>query len=214
LNWSSIIKLALTTGLFTAVLNQGFAWLREEMKVRRRQTRTSKALALKLVGMLTAYAQECNSRIDANLYDQREGEVGRHSDLPDLPPFPSGPELLPIKIAVGLQDLRNEVVEARRAIEGTLEVDGPPEATDTTVFQLTAVGYTAFRLATRLRRHYGFGRYQAAGSSDFASDLRKRYRKVHRGPLRGIWHNLPVYKVRRRVSRWRQRFVRYLPQKD
>ena len=130
-----------------------------------------------------------------------EGALGSY-DLPELPPSPPGPlELLPSEVAAGLHDLRNEVKEAQRDIQGVL--DGPPEEVDATNARCANIGYTALKLAARLRRHYRLGSYQAAGVSTFASELRRHYRMSHRGPLRKFWHSLPVYKNRRRISRGR-----------
>jgi hypothetical protein len=125
---STIIKLALATGLCTAIFNQVFALFRETIQRREKQRLRGKAVALNLVGMLTAYAQQCNSLINWSKYEEGEGGLGRY-DFPDMPPLPQGPiELLPSKVAAGLQDLRNEIEEAKRDIAGVLEVDGPSEA--------------------------------------------------------------------------------------
>ena len=61
LSWGSIMKFAFTTGLFTAALNQSFGWVKETLQLREKDRRAGKALALKLVEVLTNYAQECNS---------------------------------------------------------------------------------------------------------------------------------------------------------
>jgi hypothetical protein len=77
----------------------------------------------------------------------------------------SGPagrlELLPPKIAVGLQDLRNEIQQARRDIEGALQVDGPPEAVAATNARCKNIGEAARKLEDRLRHHYRLGAYQS-----------------------------------------------------
>jgi hypothetical protein len=212
LDLSTIIKLALTTGLCTAIFNQGFAWLRETIQRREKHRLRGKALALELVGMLTAYAQKCNSLINTSEYKQREGGLGRY-DFPDLPPLPPGPsELLPSSVAAGLQDLRNEAKEAKRDIAGTLEVVGPPEAVQVANYHCAGVGYAALKLANRMRRHYRLGSYQAAAaSSTFASELREYYRAGHRGPVRRLWNGLPIYKIRRRGSRLWRWLINLLP---
>jgi hypothetical protein len=206
--WGSILTLALTTGLCTAVFNQGFDWIKQTVQRRQEHKRAGKGLALKLVEMLTAYAQECNSRIDYNRYDERTGTYGRHSQMPTLPPYPDGPsELLPSRVAAGLQDLRNEVGEAVRDIKATSEIDGPEDAIDVATHRYAIVGYTGLKLAVRLRRHYRLGPYQAAGRSSFASDLRKHYRASRRGPIRRLWASLLVQRIRRRLRRWRLRIT-------
>jgi hypothetical protein len=104
--WTTILKFAFTTGLIGAVFNQGFALLKDSIRRRRRETQRARGFALKLVGMLTAYAQACNSLIDSNDYEQEHGALGSY-ELPELAPYPSGPwELLPPRLAAGLEDLR------------------------------------------------------------------------------------------------------------
>ena len=178
--WSAILTLAFSTGVFTAVFNQGIAWLKETRQSREKDRRTAKASALLLVEMLTSYAQECNSRSSYNRYDKHSGTYGRYSDMPVLPPYPEGVEwaVLPSKIAAGLRDLRNEVNEAKRDIDATAEVIDPDEAADVATDRCVVIGYMALRISGRLRKYYGFGPYQAAGQSNFASELHKYYRRV------------------------------------
>lgn len=203
----TLIGLAFTTGLFTAILNQALAWLREIYERRISHKNSAKNFAIGLVEILTAYAQECNSRISYNRFDEQDRGYGRYRHLPTLPNYPTGPiELLPPKIAAGLVDLRNEISEAERDIESTEEVDGPPEAIDVATHRCATVGFRAYKLSVRLRRYYGLGSYQ--GQSDFASELRRYYRKRHHGPLRRLWSSLPMYRVRRAVSRWQRRVLR------
>jgi hypothetical protein len=80
-----------STGLIGAVFNQGFALLKDSIRRRRRETQRARGFALKLVGMLTAYAQACNSLIDSNDYEQEHGALGSY-ELPELAPYPSGPK--------------------------------------------------------------------------------------------------------------------------
>jgi hypothetical protein len=215
--WSAILTLAFSTGVFTAVFNQGIAWLKETRQSREKDRRTAKASALLLVEMLTSYAQECNSRSSYNRYDKYSGTgYGRYSDMPVLPPYPEGVEwaVLPSKIAAGLRDLRNEVNEAKRDIDEAAEVVDPDEAADVATDRCVVIGYMALRISRRLRKYYGFGPYQAAGESNFASELHKYYRESRRGRLRRFWESLPVYRVRRRLrrrlSRWRLQLMKAL----
>jgi hypothetical protein len=206
IDFKTVLTLAFTTGLFTALLNQGIGLLREIFERRRTHRDAAKNFAIKLVEILTAYAQECNARANSNRYDEREGEHGRYRHLPDLPVYPVGPmELFPSKIAAGLVDLRNEITEAERDIEGTMEVVGYPEATQTTTYRCVAIGLRAYKLAASLRWHHGLGSYQ--GQSDFARELRSHYRATHHGPLRRLWTSLPIYRARRFISRWRRRLT-------
>jgi hypothetical protein len=201
--WTSLLQVAFTTGLCTAIFNQVLAWIKESIQRRQKDRVDGRTFALQLVELLTAYAQDCNSRIDANLYDDRSGGYGRHSDMPILKPFPEGGPwgLLPPKLAAKIRDLRNEVHEAAREIQGVSEVDGHQEAIDAATSRYGTIGYTSSRLAQNLRQHYRLGRYQAAGGSTFEAELRKRYRASHPGPLKRLWRSLPVERFRRWVLR-------------
>jgi hypothetical protein len=88
--WTSLLQVAFTTGLCTATFNQVLAWTKESFQRRQKDRVDGRTLALQLVELLTAYAQECNSRIDANLYDDRTGGYARYSEMPILKPFPEG----------------------------------------------------------------------------------------------------------------------------
>jgi len=203
LTFGAIWKLALTTGLATAIFNQLLGWLKEIYQLRDKDARSGKALALLLVECLTKYAQECNHRLGYNAYDRSFGDHGRYSDMPGLPPYPEGAgwEVLPAKISAGLRDLRNEVDEATRSIKISFEVVGPEDGIDTATHKYGAVGYTALKISERLRAYYKLGPYQAAGQSSFASELLRHYRESHPGPVRRLWESLPVYKMRRCLSK-------------
>jgi hypothetical protein len=187
--WTSLLQVAFTTGLCTAIFNQALAWTKESFQRRQKDRVDGRTFALQLVELLTAYAQECNWRADVNLYDDRTGDYGRYSDMPVLKSFPDERSwgLLPSRVAAGIRDLRNEVDEAAREIKGVLEVDGPPEAIVAATSRYGRIGYISLRLAQRLRRHYRLGRYQSAGGSTFEVELRKRYRASHPGPLKRLW---------------------------
>jgi hypothetical protein len=158
--WGSILTLAFTTGLVTAIFNQGFSWLKEAWQRQRKDRRSGRVLALSLMELLTRYAQECNSGARRNRLVAEEGGVGRLK-LPVLPPYPDcdGWGALPTELAARLQDLRNEADEAVRGIAETDHVLGPPEAFESATLLQVDLGYIAWDLAKRLRRYYGLGRY-------------------------------------------------------
>jgi hypothetical protein len=197
--WGSILRLALTTGFFTAALNQGFAWLKETMQRRGKDRRAGKVLALSLVKVLTSYAQECNVRARVNRYAESEGY--RQSKMPELPPYQDpdpGWEVLPSGIAAGLMDFRIQVDDAARRVDETEEFVGAPEAIDSATYLYVDLGFKAWQLSERLRRHYCFGRY--SGQAAFVDELKSHYRKGN-PVFRKFWRSLPVYRLRGRVRR-------------
>lgn len=209
-SWAAILKLASTTGFFTAVLNQAFRFFREMLQQAGKDRRAGKLLAQKIVEILTNYAQECHHRLSANLYDQADGGgYGVYSDMPQLPDYPEGDAwaVLPTKVAAGLRDFRSELKESKRAIEITDEVYGPPEAFDTASHNYIIMGYTAIKLADSLRSRYGLGLYQSTDNDGFVNALRKHYQKSRRGLLHKLWESLPVKRARRWVSRKRKSVI-------
>ena len=88
--WWTVVKFAFTTDLFTAGFTQGLAWAEETVQSRTMTRRRKKELSIKLVDMLTAYAQECLSWVAGNEADEAIGRYGRFSEMPDLPVYPDG----------------------------------------------------------------------------------------------------------------------------
>jgi len=204
--WTSIVQVAFTTGFFTAALNQLFALLKDAIQRRQKDRVDGRDFALQLVELLTAYAQECNSRSIANAYDDQLGDYARFSGMPNLKQYPEGPwGILPSRLAAGIRDLRNEVAQAARDIEATIEVDGPKEGADVASRRFGTVGYKSLLLANELRADYRLGRYQAAGRSGFEAHLRQQYRLSNPGPFKRLWGSLTVARMRQRFSRWRSR---------
>jgi hypothetical protein len=195
--WGSILKLAFATGFFTAALNQSFAWLKETVQRRVKDRRAGKVLALSLVEVLTSYAQECNARAGINRYlEETQGQGHGQSRMPDLPPYREpdpGWEVLPSGIAAALKDFRNQVDDATRSVGETDEFVGPYEAIQSATYRYVDLGFKAWQLSQRLRRHYRFGRY--SGQSAFVKELKSHYRKSNPG----LFRSLPVYRLRRRV---------------
>lgn len=210
--WWTVAKLAFATGLFTAVFNQGIAWLKETRQDHARKRHQGQQIALGLVGLLTAYAQECKARVDHNEHDADEGGIGYFCKMPDLPPYPVGDGwgALPADIAASLQDLRNEVAQATRHIEACSEVNGPPEGIDAATSRYVDVGHLALMISERLRKHYKFGAYQTATGYMFADELRRRYKENRRGRFGNMWNSRFVDKMRRALSRGRRRLMRAL----
>jgi hypothetical protein len=161
--WGLILKLAFTTGLSTAFLNQVIGLAKEEWQRRRGDKKKGRVAALELVEILTAFAQECEARREYNEYDRSLGDNGRYSHIPPLSKYPNdiGWETIPPVIAGALVDLRNEIKQAERKISITAEVVDPEEATVSADTQFTSLARMATQLAQRLRDSYGLGKYHS-----------------------------------------------------
>jgi hypothetical protein len=202
LTWPSILEFAFTTGFATALLNQGFAWLRETIQHRTKRLEAGRVLALSLVPALTSYAQKCYENLQ---YNQSAGYAGAYGT--DEVPVPltyaesdPGWAALPSKIAAALRDFPNEVHDAKRQIAGTREDLGPPEAIDSATYYYAALGFKAWELSHQLRKSYKFGRYP--GDLSFVAQMKTKYRNANPGRLRRIWRSQRMNWLRRRVRQY------------
>ena len=211
-SWAAILKFAITTGVATAVLNNALTWVKDEVQRREKDRRAGKVLALSLVQILTNYAQRCHERFRLNRFGEQDGGYGTH-EIDDLPPYQEpdpGWEALPSDIAAAVRDFRNEVYNAKQRVAETNQLLGPPEAIHDATYRYVNLGFKAWQLSERLRKHYGFGRY--SGDLIFINEMKVSNRKANMGPVRQLWHSLPMsrlrYKLRaesRRVWQWLHR---------
>jgi len=204
MTWASILKFAITTGFFTAFLNQVFAWVRETMHRRWEGRQAGRVLALSLVPALTSYAQKCYENLQ---YNESAGYGGSYGtdEVPVLPPykeFDSGWAALPSKIAAAIRDFPNEVDNAKRNIAATGEDTGPPESIDSATYYYAALSYQAWQLSEGLRKYYRFGPYP--WDSIFLAKMKSYYRNANPGLLLRAWRSRRMSDLRRRVRRyWR-----------
>ena len=203
MSWGTIVKLAFTTGFFTAALNQGFSWIKETFQRRLKDRREGTAFALRQVESLTHYAQECISRLGDNENDDRRGEIGRHTTMPPLNKIADGPEwgLLKPCVAASIRDFYNEVEQGKRSIVATHNDLGPFEEVDTTNTMYILAGGRALLLCDMLRRRYGLGKYVEIGSFGFDNDIRKRYKKLNPCLVIRLWRSLFVHRICSRIRR-------------
>lgn len=207
--WGSILKLSITTGVATALMNQGLSWIKETAQRRETDRRAGTLLALTLVEIFTNYAQECSARVRSNLWDESIGDYGS-PEIPALPAYneaDSAWAIIPSKLAGAIRDFKHEYNDAILAVRENDIVNGPPDAINSATSRNIQLGYKAWRLATRLRRHYAFCAY--SGPSDFADQLGKDFHKNNPTYIRRIWRSYPVYRartfLRRKMRQVRQR---------
>lgn len=202
--WGSILKLSITTGVATAILNQGLSWLKETMQRRQSDRRAGRILALSLVDALTSYAQECNARIRSNRWDASIGEYGT-SEIPTLRSYDKSDPAwaaIPPRFAGKLRDFKNQKDNARRVVNENEVVNGPEDGIQSANYHCVDLSSKAWKLAQRLRRHYKLGPY--SGNCDFAEELESENGKHNPNFLRRFWRNYRVY--RERIRRQLRRF--------
>jgi hypothetical protein len=206
--WGSILTLSITTGIATAILNQGLSWLKEAIQRRESDRRVGRMLALSLVEVLTSYAQECNARVRSNRWDASIGEYGT-SELPTLRPYDESDRawavIAPPTLAGALRDFKNQKDNATRTVNENDVVNGPEDAISSATHHCVDLGYKAWKLAQRLRKNYTLGLY--SGNSDFAEELESEYHKNNPNFLVTFWRrNYRVYRVRVFCRRQLRRF--------
>ncbi|KAA2236962.1 hypothetical protein [Salinarimonas soli] len=163
LGWVDVLKLAATTGIITAVLTQGFTWLRERLTAAEKKRDVAGYLAMRLAVTLEAYASACQDLIAKNdnaehLPDEQYPEWSVR--LPELPPYPDdsdGWRALNRRLAARALEFRNRVAETQALIFGVLEYD-EDDADDLVAEHACERGLEAYRLAVDLRKASGLDR--------------------------------------------------------
>ena len=159
---STILTLAFSTGLLTAVFNQSIGWWREARHERLASARDARYLAIRLAVMLERFAIDCAEAVAAqNMYNQSDGHAGvLHGTLPDLPPYPDEADWKTLEpdFLARVPTLRNELPLSDKAIAFWEEIDReciPQECNQ----QCGKCGYMAWVLAADMRRHYRLGAF-------------------------------------------------------
>lgn len=206
--WTTLISLAFTTGVITALFNSAFSIVTENLKRRAQNAKEGAAAAHLLVPILTAYAHECAKRLVENGQDKSEGLAGGHTKMPAMPEYSSTIlwSSLPGRIAAGINDLRIEIREADAFISASADYDpNPEEVAASANVKFALVGWKAYTLAKKLRRRYSLGMYQSTTISyHWISPLRAHYRSLNPNLLERAWNSYPAAKLRFRYKQWKR----------
>ena len=157
LNWTSVLKLAATTGVFTTILTLGGGWLHDWWRDKSRNKTEAKYLALRLAVILEKFVSGCVYRVWHDNADMKEGRELDYNlptlesyppDSPDWKSFHAGNQ----KLAGQVLSFPNEITSAELACEFTGMREGNQFASaDETI----VAGVKAWRLAQALRKNYG-----------------------------------------------------------
>lgn len=176
---SAIVTTALSTGVATALFNQGIAWWRETRKDNSAIEREARYLAIRLAVLLEDFAIVCADAIsDQELHRSSEGAAGRpHGVLPELPPYPEGDwRVLDPEFLGRCLTLRNELKLSDGQInfwEDVGERDCIPQEFDE---QAGKCGYRAWVLASDLRGHYRLAAFDPRNTAwDIVETLRSHH---------------------------------------
>jgi hypothetical protein len=153
------------------------------------------------------FAQDCNTYIEENEYDEKYGHgLGRNDTMPVLITYPkiSAWGMLPSNIISQLSDFRIELLQATRDLIGVHDIDGLPAATETATRFYVLYGYRALEIAERMRKIYRLGGYKSVVPTNWAFELKVRYRKQHQGYLRRFLNGIWPFRVQRYFKKyWR-----------
>jgi hypothetical protein len=87
LTLTNVLTLAATTGIFTALLNQGIVWFRERQAIGRLKKSEANYLAIRLAVILEEFVVRCRNRAWHDKADLSEGRVELDYNLPKLAPY-------------------------------------------------------------------------------------------------------------------------------
>jgi len=156
----NLLTFAGTAGVVSAVLNQGFGWLRDWRAASVKNKAHAGYLALRVAVMLESYAYACAEFIAEN------GDAPHRPDeefpdwnvtLPELPPYPDdvdGWRAMDRKLAGRVLGFSNKIRGSQGIIRSTIEYT-MQDLADTLDEQAAARGLEAWGLAEELRRRHG-----------------------------------------------------------
>lgn len=155
--WADVIKLALSTGVIAAVINQSISWIRDSRSEGATIKRDATYLAMRAAVILEQFAIMCAEIIGDNLlYTDSDGYAGeQHGKLPELDQYPTDADWksLDPSISARALSLPNEILLSDRTI-ATWEKLEPAEVLGACNEQAGKCGYRAWLLASDLRRRY------------------------------------------------------------
>lgn len=186
LAWMDILKVALSTGVAAALLNQSISWFKDWTSERKNISREGRYLALRIAVILERFSIDCAELIASyNLHDQSDGHAGKQSgSLPILPAYPSDADWKSLNPALCAKALamRNELELSDKALDFHFEVDA---------FQLGSAfkdeagkcGYRAWEIATELRSLYKLPSFR---SKDLYWDFVETLKDNHDAAMRRL----------------------------
>jgi hypothetical protein len=156
-----ILKLALSTGVATALLNNFFGEWRDRRKELTTTTRDATYLAIRVAVILERFAMACANIIaDNHMYNKAGGHAGAaHAELPPIAEYPTDADWKAIDPTLSARalSLPNELCLSEGAIKFSWEIEPTDEGVHLTTCNGEAgkCGYRAWQLAADMRHRYG-----------------------------------------------------------
>ncbi len=175
LHWTSVLKLAATTGIITTILTLSVSWLRDWWRDKNRKNTEATYLALRLAVILEEFVAKCVYRLWHDEADVREGREPGYK-LPTLASYPpDSPDWKSFhernqKLAGQVLSFPNEITSAEMSCQFQGMREGNPFASaDETV----VAGVNAWTLAQTLRTNYGLDAITIAGVDSLRAEFKK-----------------------------------------
>ncbi|HEX5078202.1 MAG TPA: hypothetical protein VFV80_03560 [Geminicoccaceae bacterium] len=151
ISWSTILTVAGTTGVLTALLNHVLWGLREWWAASSKKKDHASYLALRLAVLLESYATACSDFISENAHAE-QGPDDRlphwNTSLPEMPPYPEdddGWRAIDRRLAGRVLNLPNRIHVSQNIIAWTFELNDD-ELGETLDEQAAARGLEAWKL--------------------------------------------------------------------
>lgn len=171
LSWGEISKLAFSTGVVTAIVNQAVGWVRDWRKELTSSQRDARYLALRVAVVLESFAIACAKIIsDNNTYTGGEECFGTiHDKLPPPPEYPSDVDWksLPPELSARALSFMNEIPLSTYDIDFMYEIE-EDQVSSTCSKHAGKCGYRAWQIAVSMRKQY---KLPAFDPKQFAWDL-------------------------------------------
>jgi hypothetical protein len=130
-SWSEILKVALSTGIFAAIITSGLQWLREWRTERTHKARDAAYSAMRVAVILERFAIDCANIIsDNHLHSSSGGHAGSaHVELPHLIDYPADTDwkALDAFLAMRALSLRNDILLSEGVLNFHAKIERSPQ---------------------------------------------------------------------------------------
>jgi hypothetical protein len=173
---ASLLTFAATTGIFTALLNQGLGWLRDWRSSSEKRAANAGYLALRIAVLLEAYADACSGVVeDIDNHDSSGGHIGAQTkELPQIPDYPTDDDswrVLAPDLLDGCLSFPNKVAASQKIVGSVFEWGDNQDMAQQCMKECIDRGLEAWTLAAELRKRYHFEPH--SGIYDYADYLRR-----------------------------------------
>lgn len=182
ITWQDIVKLAVTTGVLTAAVNQLLVWWREQHTEQNRQRSDASYLGLRIAVILEKFAIDCVDRIgDNQMHRDSGGHAGRsYTTLPELPEYPDDLAWKSIDqdLAARALTFRNELTLSDSYLSFSWDVE-PEDAPHACSLQCGRCGHLAWEVAVEIRKRYSLPAFEPSRAGwNIDSVLKEKHDKA------------------------------------